>query len=401
MNLPLHIAIRYLFAKKSHNVINIISLISAIGIALGSGALIIILSVYNGFDNSIKEILESYKADYVISPAKGKTLDITQSWYKEIIDLESIAGVYPIVEEDVYVNYGNTQSIAHARGVEQAYLQEINIEKDCFHNNPNLYHGEIPHAVLEENLAYKLGARFTLNTPVELYYPDKNSQIHLSNPAASLNYSRLFLGDIYKNATVENRDIIYVPLEILQNLAEYKPYECTCIELYKDSTFDLNKDDKTLREIIPNGVIIKDKAQQDQTLNRIIQAEKVIVYIILFFVILIISINIFSSLAMLILDKDEDIATFLALGATEKSIKRIFYLHGVFICMFGTISGIVIGVALSLIQKHFEIISMPGNYIIESYPVDLQITDIIITFLGVTIISVLVSYLPAAKFLKN
>lgn len=401
MNLPFHIAIRYLFAKKSHNVINIISLISAIGIALGCGALIIILSVYNGFDNSIKEILESYKADYVISPSKGKTLDITQPWYKEILDMESIAGVYPIVEEDVFVNYSNTQSIAHARGVEQEYLKEIKIEKNCINNNPNLYHGEIPQAVLEENLAYKLGARITLNTPIELYYPDKNSQIHLSNPTASLNYSKLFLADIYKNVSLENQDIIYVPLEILQHLTGYSPHEFTKIELYKDSTFNLDADDKALRAIIPENIVIKDKAQQDQTLNRIIQAEKIIVYLILFFVILIISINIFSCLAMLILDKEEDIATFLSLGATEKTIKRIFYFHGIFICMCGTLAGIIIGVVVSLIQQHFKVISMPGNYIIESYPVDLQISDIIITFTGVAIISVLVSYLPAAKFLKK
>ncbi|MBR6541571.1 MAG: ABC transporter permease, partial [Bacteroidales bacterium] len=180
MKLPFHIALRYSFAKKSHNVINIISIISAVGIALGSMALIIILSVYNGFDNSIKEILESYKADYVIQPAKGKVIDLNQQWYNELLKMECLDVVSPIVEEDIFISYNQIQTIAHAKGVE----------------DDSLYFGEIPHAAVGQNLAYKLGVRLSLNSPLELYYPDKNSQISLSNPTASLNYKRVFPASI-------------------------------------------------------------------------------------------------------------------------------------------------------------------------------------------------------------
>lgn len=385
MKLPFHIALRYSFAKKSHNVINIISIISAVGIALGSMALIIILSVYNGFDNSIKEILESYKADYVIQPAKGKVIDLNQQWYNELLKMECLDVVSPIVEEDIFISYNQIQTIAHAKGVE----------------DDSLYFGEIPHAAVGQNLAYKLGVRLSLNSPLELYYPDKNSQISLSNPTASLNYKRVFPASIVPTEGIEQAEIIYLPLDILQELTGYNYNECSKIELYKSASFDTQKDDILVRSIVPQYLTIKDKLEQDATLNRIIKAEKVIVYLILFFVILIISINVFSSLALLIIDKKEDIETFLALGAKKSTIKQIFYLHGMYICTFGTIVGIVLGIVLSLTQQYFKIISMPGNYIIESYPVDLQFTDVAITFFGVMAISVFVSYLPTIKFFKN
>ncbi|MBQ5864509.1 MAG: ABC transporter permease, partial [Bacteroidales bacterium] len=338
-----------------------------------------------GFDNSIKEILESYKADYVIQPAKGKVIDLNQQWYNELLKLECFDVVSPVVEEDIFISYNQIQTIAHAKGVE----------------DDSLYFGEIPHAAVGQNLAYKLGVRLSLNSPLELYYPDKNSQISLSNPTASLNYKRVFPASIVPTEGIEQAEIIYLPLDILQELTGYNYNECSKIELYKSASFDTQKDDILVRSIVPQYLTIKDKLEQDATLNRIIKAEKVIVYLILFFVILIISINVFSSLALLIIDKKEDIETFLALGAKKSTIKQIFYLHGMYICTFGTIVGIVLGIVLSLTQQYFKIISMPGNYIIESYPVDLQFTDVAITFFGVMAISVFVSYLPTIKFFKN
>ena len=173
MGTPLHIALRYLFAKKSHNVINIISIISAAGIAIGSMALILILSVYNGFDNSIKQIYEGYKADFIITPTKGKTFEALPDKISHILDIEGISSAAPVLEETVFIRYGNRESIATIKGIEEVYLNHSHIAGNIVEGEAKTAMGEVRYALPSQQLARSLGLRVRFLTPLEIYFPQK------------------------------------------------------------------------------------------------------------------------------------------------------------------------------------------------------------------------------------
>ena len=395
MRTPLHIALRYLFAKKTHNVINIISIISAAGIAIGSMALILILSVYNGFDNSIKKIYEGYKADFLIAPTLGKTIEITPEQISKLNALEGVSQLSKVIEEDVFVRYGNREEIATIRGIDTSYLKHNHINGNLIEGEASLSLGEIGYAIVGQQLARSLGLRVRFITPIELYFPKTDSNISITNPLESLNSLSLYPKGIVKTDGEDNPNIIYAGSNVVKKLLQKGDNEVSYIEVY-------TKDDvkKQLEEIFPL-CSVKNKEQQNATLYRMMKAEKFAVYLILFFVIAIISVNIFSSLSMLVTDKKEDIETFLSLGATKELVQKIFHLHGFLISLFGCALGTAVGTALAIIQKTTGIISIPGNYLITAYPVDIQFADIAITFLGVCSVGYLISWLPLRNFFKN
>ena len=398
MRTPLHIALRYLFAKKSHNVINIISIISAAGIAIGSMALILILSVYNGFDNSIKQIYESYKADFVITPATGKVLTFTPDNITQITEIKGIAAYEPVLEEHVFLKYGNRDAIATVRGVKESYLNRNHIHNNLVEGETKIRHGEIQHAIIGQQLARTLGLRVRFITPLELYFPDKEANISITNPMESLNSQTLYPSAIVKTDGEELQELLYAGIDAIRELTGNNKDEYTSIEVYTGaiSAKQAAEIQERLKKVFPQ-CNVKNKEEQNATLYRMMKAEKFAVYLILFFVIAIISVNIFSSLSMLITDKREDIETFLSLGAPEELVQKIFHLHGVLISVMGCSIGIAVGTILALIQQYTGIISIPGNYLISAYPVDIQVLDIIITFIGVSGTGFLISLLPLRK----
>ena len=402
MRTPLHIALRYLFAKKSHNVINIISIISAAGIAIGSMALILILSVYNGFDNSIRQIYESYKADFVITPTTGKLLTITPDNITQITDIKGIVSYEPVLEEHVFIKYGNREAIATIRGVEESYLNQNHISDNLVEGDAKIRHGEIRHAIVGQQLARTLGLRVRFITPLELYFPDKEAEISITNPMESLNSQTHYPSAIVKTDGEENQELLYAGIDAVRELTGSTPQEYTSIEIYTEgvSSKQASSIQKKLQEVFPL-CSVKNKEEQNSTLYRMMKAEKFAVYLILFFVIAIISVNIFSSLSMLITDKKEDIETFLSLGAPQELVQRIFHLHGALISLLGCIIGIVVGTLLALVQQYTGIISIPGNYLISAYPVDIQVLDIIITFVGVSGTGFIISRLPLRKLFTS
>lgn len=398
MRTPLHIALRYLFAKKSHNVINIISIISAAGIAIGSMALILILSVYNGFDNSIKQIYESYKADFVITPATGKVLTFTTDNITQFTEIKGIAAYEPILEEHVFLKYGNRDAIATVRGVKESYLNRNHIHNNLVEGETKIRHGEIQHAIIGQQLARTLGLRVRFITPLELYFPDKEDNISITNPMESLNSQTLYPSAIVRTDGEELQELLYAGIDAIRELTGNNTDEYTSIEVYTGaiSAKQAAEIQERLKKVFPQ-CNVKNKEEQNATLYRMMKAEKFAVYLILFFVIAIISVNIFSSLSMLITDKREDIETFLSLGAPEELVQKIFHLHGALISVMGCSIGIAVGTILALIQQYTGIISIPGNYLISAYPVDIQVLDILITFIGVSGTGFLISRLPLRK----
>ncbi|MCQ2150281.1 MAG: FtsX-like permease family protein [Bacteroidales bacterium] len=366
MKLSLYIAKRYLFAKKSHNVINIISAISATGMAIGTAALIIILSVYNGFDNIIRQNLSESDPDYLILPSEGKTFNGSDLPLSALAETFSISG---IIEESVFITYGGNQGFAKARGVESS-------------DSSSLWLGDIARAKFGPGIASELGINPRFVENAFLYFPDRNAKFSPVNPEAALNNVRVKPVDIFTSTTEFDNDLVIVPIELMRTLLGYGEDEFTAVELRGRAGAALD---------LGNDFVILDRYHQHPEIYKMMKYEKAAIYLILIFIVIIISLNIFGSLSMLIIEKQGDIDTLHALGADDKLIRKIFALEGWLISLLGMVSGLVVGILTVVIQSRFGIVKLPGNYLVDAYPVALQWTDVLLTAAAVTAIGFIIS----------
>lgn len=395
MHLPLFIAKRYLFAKKSHNVINIISLISAGGIAIGTAALIIILSVYNGFEGLIKSLYGAYESDLLISPVVGKSFIPDGEQFEMLRKDSRIAAFCEIVEENVFIKYGDQESVATIKGVDTTYSRITQLHQYIKEGEFSLYQGEVPQAVLGRFLAYHLGLRVHFTESLTLFFPSRNSRFSIANPSSSLNSEELFPSGIFSLEQGFDKKYVFIPISVARDLLEYEN-EVSYIELYLNNKEQLLSVKRELQNIFGDKYHIKDRFEQNETLYKMMESEKLSIYIILLFVLVIISCNLFGSLSMLIIEKREDASTLKAMGADDRLIKRIFLLEGWMISLFGVAVGTVVALAFCFVQQTFGVIPMPGNFIIENYPIVVRASDVIITVCGIAVIGLFAAHLPLA-----
>ena len=398
MNLAQFIAGRYLFAKKSHNVINIISAISAIGMAVGTAALIIILSVYNGFDSLIRSMMSNVEPDLLITPATGKTFVPDDSTFDWIYDQPSVKNMCCVLEEQVFISYDGKQSLARAKGVDWVYEEESPLKDHMQDGEFKLHRGDVPLAAVGAGLAYELGISPRFLSPVEIYFPTRTGRISLANPAASIESVRVYPSGLFSVNNDVDAELLIVPIEKMQELLEYEE-EVSAVELRltEDSPKDeLKRLQKEIGARLGPGFRVKDRFQQNESLYKMMKYEKAAIFMILIFVIIIIAFNIFGSLTMLIIEKKEDIRTLRSMGAQESLIRKIFVLEGWFISLAGLAGGLVIGVGFAALQQAFGIIKMPGHFVVQAYPIILSWSDILLTAVGVAVIGYLIALLPVA-----
>ena len=398
MHLPTFIARRYLFSKAHRNVINIISVVSAVAIGIGCMALIVILSVYNGFDKIVESSYNSYIPDYVITPAKGKTINLKGEPVSSAIGKMSSAGnaaVFPVLEETVYVQYDVVQSIAKIKGVPRGYDTLSRLEANLVDGDFEFFFGDLPRAVVEENLAATMMLRPQFSTPLEIYLPSRTDDISLVMPQSSLLSLEIRPAGIISLSSAEDKGTVYIPDSLARELMELEEGECSRLEVYFNSDKNQKSLMKEIKSILGDDFILKDRYQQNETIYKMMKAEKFAIYMILLFVVIIISVNILASLSMLIIEKKEDIGTYSALGMTNGTIRRSFILHGWLICMVGAVVGVAIGLVLCWIQHRFHLIPLPGNFVISWYPVVVKVSDVILTLLSVAVIGLIMAYIPA------
>ncbi len=393
MKLSFFIARRYLFAKKSHNVINIISLISASGIALGTMALIIILSVYNGFEGLIKSLYKTHESDLLIVASEGKSFVPHSDKFDIIRSSDKVASFCEIIEENIFINYSGKEAVATIKGVDSIYCSITKLKDYMVDGDFSLYHGEVPQAIVGRGVANNLGLNINFVDGLFLYFPSRNRPVSFINPAASLNQERVFPAGIFSVEQGFDNKYIYVPVETARSLTEYDD-EVTSVELYVKKGTDINALRNLFSNVLGDGFIVKNRYEQNETLYKMMGSEKLSIYIILLFVIVIISCNLFGSLSMLIIEKREDVESLKSMGANDKLIKQIFLLEGWLISILGIIAGTLLGLAICFIQMKFGIVPMPGNFIIDSYPVVVKFTDVILTVCGVATIGYLAAKLP-------
>ena len=401
MRFLFHIAWRYLFAKKSHNVINIISTISAIGIALGCMVLVVILSVYNGFDNLIKSLYNSYSPNYIIEAAKGKSFTADEALIGKIREQESTLAIAPLVQDNIFCTYNGSQSVATLCGVDSLFLQRSRLADYIVDGSFSTGLGEINGAIVSSKLAITLGIRCRFTTPLMLYYPRMRRSTAASNMQELLSILKAHpSGTIQLEKSFDN-GLVYIGIERARQLLQFKENEVSALYLYgpagREEEAPSNSLTKRLREALGKEFVVKDRYMQNSTMYKMMRSEKIAVYLILLFVIIIVSFNIFGSISLLIIDKRGDIEILRSMGARESLIKRVFMLQGFLISALGTLIGTALGVGLSLLQYHFEIIKLPGNFIIDHYPVEIVPQDLLYIVAGVLAAGYLISRLPLRK----
>lgn len=386
MNLSSFIARRYLFAKKSHNVINIISLISAIGIAVGSCALVIILSVYNGFEQVVGEMYDRESPDFVISSANALYFDASDPLFDPIKEDKRVASFHQVISETVFAIYGNKEGAITVKGVDTLY-------------NPSykLYHGDIPHAVVGGNIAYRFKVNTRLVEPLTLFFPKRNKDISLSNPLSSLNSASFYPNTILSFSDAVSRDLVIVPIDKGRELLDLQENSASYVEIRLKNENNSASFEKFLQKSLPEGFEIKNRFKQNETVFKMMRIEKGVIFIILLFIMAVVCCNIFGSLTMLIIEKRDDIATLSYLGAPERTIRNIFMKEGAMIIIYGTIIGIAIGILLCMIQKYIGIIKMPDSFALQYYPVIIKWNEILFSFAAITFIGwiiIRISQLP-------
>lgn len=402
MHLPLFIARRYLFAKKSHNVINIISAISAVGMAIGTAALIIILSIYNGFDELVKSTLSNVEPDILITPAKGKVFIPNGETFDRIRQNPLIDEYDLILQENVFVDYDGHQGIAKAKGVDSAFEAESPLAEHITNGEFSLHKGQLPQMVVGAGLAYKMGMNPAFLASAELYFPIRDRNFSLANPAASIETVRMRPSGIFSvNQQIDN-DLIILPIEQMRKLLGYEE-EVSGVELrlVEGSTAkDLRSAIKDIQKELGSGFKVLDRFRQNTSLYKMMRYEKAAIFLILIFVIIIIALNIFGSITMLIIEKKDDIETYRSLGATDQMLRRTFTLEGWLISLIGLAAGLVIGIGFSLAQQHFGFIKMPGSFLVNAYPVILQWQDVLATIAGVALIGYIIALLPVRRNIR-
>ena len=397
MKLSRFIAWRYLFARKSHNVINIISIISAAGIAVGCAALVIILSVYNGFDAVVRDLNDAATADVLVTPARGKVF-VQDERFDVLQGDPRVKAVCGVLEESVFIQYGDRNKVVVARGVDSLYEQVTALRDHLVEGEFSLTFGDLNQVVLGRIVALELGARPAFLQSLTAWFPSRTRQVDLLNPLASLRQEKLHPAGIVSLEQNFDQKYMFLPLDALRELLEYTE-EVSAVEIYLNEQ-GLNRKGMASKEFLSqlrtslgDDFVVRDRQQQNTTLYKLLIYEKVAIYLILLFVMLIISFNIYGSLSMLIIEKRDDIATLQAMGADEALVGKIFVREGWMISLLGIAAGVAVGLLVSLLQQHFGLVKMPGNFVVDAYPVVVQPLDIVLVIVGVALIGWIISLL--------
>ncbi|HIT47961.1 MAG TPA: ABC transporter permease [Candidatus Coprenecus stercoripullorum] len=401
MRLSRFIARRYLFAKKSHNVINVISLISGIGIAVGSCALVIILSVYNGFEDIVRGMYDRTSFDIVIKPSHGKYLRIDSCILDRLYSYGGIRTISGTVEENAFVTYGEQEGVVVIKGVDSAYGRTSGIADAVIEGKFELEHGQIAQAAVGMRTAVDMGIHSRFVNPISIYFPARGKTVSLTDPMSSLNMEKVYPAGIFSTGEASHDKLIYIGIGTARELMGLERDMAGAIEisLYPDERSD--KAVKYIENALGDGYKVLDRYMQNETVYKMMKIEKAVIYMILLFIIIVVSCNVFGSLTMLIIEKRDDIGTLQSLGADNRLIKNIFLEEGMMITLYGAVCGILAGIVLCLVQQYVGVIEMPGNFVVKYYPVVIRPADILATFAGIAAIGIVITSLPTRKTLNR
>ncbi|QEC51523.1 lipoprotein-releasing system permease protein [Anseongella ginsenosidimutans] len=404
MNFPFYIARRYLLSKKSTNAINIISLISVLGIFVGSAALLIILSVFNGFEGLVLSLFNTFSSDIRIEASEGKRFDPgATAAFDSIKNMPEVALYSETLEEKALLRYDRSQHIATLKGVSEDYLASHSFDSTIVKGKAVLRSDSLNYAIIGSGVEYYLGINVAgeNDLPVSVFTPRRGRSAGLSlAPAGDFRQEEIYVSGVFAVQQEFDEKYALVPLRFIRNLLD-EPRRVGAVELMLKEGTDTEAFKSGLREMLGKAFTVKDRYEQNALLHQLLNSEKWMVYIILTFVLLIAICNIIGSLTMLVIDKKKDIAVLFSMGASQRQVKKIFMAEGMLIALGGCLAGLLTGGIFCLVQKKYGLISMEGASFIDAYPVVLKAGDFLLVFATVFLIAFLASWFSTRQSLRN
>lgn len=395
-----HIAWRYIFSKKSHNAINIVSGVSAAAVCVVTAAMVCVLSVMNGFGALIETMFSQFDPQLRITATTGKSFSIEDEAIQSVIALPYVDLVSQTIEETALIRYKDHQLPAHLMGVDDSFRQLTNIDSIITDGKYCVYDGAFERAVLGRGLAAQIGTNAHFVGGIHIYAPKRTGRVNLMRPDESFNEATTFISATFAVNQVKYDDAyMLISLPLARYLFEYDSTTVTALNLQLSPTISTNQAKKQIRHLLEEDYQVLDRYEQQADFFRILKIEKLLTILLMTFILLIACFNIISSLSMLMIDKKEDIRILSNLGADETAIRKIFLYEGWLISSLGAVIGLIVGLILSLVQEHFGLIKL-GNgteYVISSYPVQVRSLDILIVAIVVLLLGFVSAWYPVRK----
>lgn len=402
MNTAFFIAKRYLISKKSHNIIHIISAISFFGIVFCTMSLILVLSVFNGFESLIVNYFNSFNADLVISPTKGKVFEQSTFPFDKISKIAGVSTYSAILEDVALISYDDKQFLAKLKGVDENYGIDNRFDTLIIDGRFLLQKGDVDYVILGAGVAYHLGLNLTQFKSLKTYYPQREAK-NLNDPLNAFNTSLIIPSGVFSVQTDYDAEYVFVPLRYAQSLMQYEG-KLSAVEIFIKPNDRVEKVQDEIQNILGERFIVKNKYQQEEMLFKVLQSEKIAIYAILTFILILAMFNIVGTLAMLILDKKDDVLILFQLGATKAMVQSIFMWEGFLLNIAGGIIGLILGAAICLIQQTWGIVKIGSEnaaYVLNIYPVEMKVVDFVIVLAIVIALGTLSTIFPARKLSKR
>ena len=408
MNFPFYIARRYLFSKKSTHAINLISAISVLGVAVAAMALVVTLSVFNGFHDLVASFFTSFDPQLKVVPAKGKTVPADDPILTQIRNLPEVEVAMESVEDQAMAIYHDRQAMVMVKGVDDNFCQLTHFGEILYPDagrEVQLHVANLEYGVPGIRLAQSLGTGAQWNDFLHIYAPEREGQLDMSNPEAAFTEdSLLSLGEVFAvNQSKYDRDYIVTSISFARNLFGQQGMLST-LELRLKPGSNLDAVKRNIRELAGEKYKVLDRYEQQADTYKIMNIEKLIAYVFLTFILMVASFNIIGSLSMLIIDKKEDVVTLRNLGASNKQISQIFMFEGRMIAVAGAVLGIILGLLLCWIQIQFGVVSLgrsSGSFVVDAYPVSVHASDIALVFVTVLVVGWIAVWYPVRHLSKR
>lgn len=404
MNFSFYIARRYLFSKKSHNAVNIISCISVCGVALATMAMVCTLSVFNGFQDLVSTFFTAFDPELKVMPTVGKVFDGQDPRVLSIRQMPEIEVCSESLEDNAMVQYQGRQVMAVIRGVEDNFDSLTPIDSILFGRGELILHDEVAnYAIPGIQLLSALGTGIRFLDPLEVYAPKRGAKVNIANPSTAFTTGNLFSSGLTFVVGQEKYDNAYIltSLDFARQLFRYTT-EISALNLKLKAGEDVETVKRMLEKRLGKEFVVQDRYEQQEDTFRIMKIEKLVSYLFLIFILLIACFNIVGPLSMLIIDKRNDVMSLRNMGANDRQITRIFLLEGYMISCFGAVSGVVLGILLCFLQQQFGLISLgsSGSFVVEAYPVSVHAGDVILILLTVLAIGFASIWYPT-RFLSK
>ncbi len=397
MNLPFFIAKRYLISKKSHNAINIISGVSVVGVCIGTMALVIILSAFNGLTALVKSLYSSFDPEISITQVQGRTFDPTTSAFQQLQKNQNIAYYNEVMEGNALFKFEEKQCIATIKGVSKSFRKMSSFDTLIIKGRFNIE---------QNNMVIGKGIANILQTgpaeqfrPISVYAP-KRGNISSVNPEDEMNEMKAFTSGIFNINDDFNYKYIIMNIDKARQLLDYSN-EVTSIELKLKPQADLEQVQAQLSATLGSNYAVKNREQQNEMLFKTMKSEKLWVFIILIFILIIATFNVIGSLTMLIIEKKKDIVVLNNLGADIKLIRSIFLLEGILITIIGAVLGLLLGLFICWLQIKFKLVTLAEGWLVDAYPIKIEGLDILLIICIVLLIGFLAAWYPVRLFTKK